>query len=197
MDARVSLCTDDVAVWAQDRVRERALQKAAEAIGRIARWSTEEKLQISKSKCNISIFSQDPKEARWRPEVEAGVASEFWVLSFCPHAERVTACAGARSRALAGQSWSWRRKSLVSVFLVFMRSVLDYYGAGWQPWLAPSSLDVLTRAQNQALRMVTGQCPTPVEAGVPQYPMVARRWCIGGYKKVCVYVCVRFAYTTT
>ena len=68
-------------------------------------------------------------------------------------------------------------------FLAFVRSVLDNCGAGWQPWLAPSSMDVLVRALNRALRIVTDQCrTTPVEAlaleaGVPQYPTVARRLC--------------------
>ena len=202
---RVSLYADDVAVWSQDRCKERALQKVSEAVGQIARWSAARKLQLSEGKCTLSFFSQHPGEASWRPEaVVEGLRLKFEpkpiflgvgfdrVLSFRPHAEMVAARASARSRALAalaGQSWGWRRKSLVPVFLAFVRSVLDYCGAGWQPWLAPSSLDILTRAQNRALRIITGQCrTTPVEAlaleaGVPQYPTVARRLCIGAYEK--------------
>ena len=78
---------------------------------------------------------------------------------------------------------------MVRVFLAFVRSTLDYCGAGWQPWLAPSSLGILVRAQNRALRIVTGQCrTTPVEAlaleaGVPQYPTVRRRLCVTVYEK--------------
>ena len=202
---RVSLYADDVAVWAQDRIKERALAKVTEAVERIALWSQQRKLQLSEGKCTLSFFSQHPGEASWSPVAEVGgLRLRFEpkpvflgvgfdrVLSFRPHAEKVAARAGARSRAraaLAGQSWGWRRQSLVPVFQAFVRSVLDYCGAGWQPWLAPSSLNILTRAQNRALRIVTGQCrTTPVEAlaleaGVPHYPTVARRLCVAAFEK--------------
>ena len=202
---RVSLYADDVAVWSQDRDKEQARRRVVEAVGRIARWSAERKLQLSEGKCSLSFFSQHTGEAGWRPEADVeGVHLRFEprpvflgvgfdrVLSFRPHAETVAARASSRSRALAalaGQRWGWSRESLARVFVAFVRSVLDYCGAGWQPWLAPSSLDVLTRAQNRALRLVTGQCrTTPVEAlaleaGVPQYPTVARRLCVTSFEK--------------
>ncbi|MEL7521032.1 MAG: reverse transcriptase family protein, partial [Cyanobacteria bacterium J06553_1] len=202
---RVSLYADDVAVWAQDRTKERALQKVLSAVQEIARWSQARKLQLSEGKCTLSLFSQDTREASWSPEVEVGgMRLRFEprptflgvtldrVLSFRPHAESVAARAGARSRvlsALAGQEWGWRRESLVPVFLAYIRSVLDYCAAGWQPWLARSSMGVLERAQNRALRIVTGQCrTTPVEAlaleaGVPQYTTVARRKWVAAWEK--------------
>ena len=99
---RVSLYADDVAVWAQDRLKEKALQRVEVAVGRIARWSAERKLQLSEGKCTLSLFSQHPGEASWQPEsVVEGLRLRFdphpvflgvtfdRVLSFRPHAEKV------------------------------------------------------------------------------------------------------------
>ena len=201
----VSLYADDVAVWASDRSKEGALQKVRSAVAAIARWSVKWKLQLSESKCTLSFFSQHPGEASWHPSLEVegnflrfepnpvflGVRYDR-VLSFRQHAEMVAARAAGRSRVLsmlAGQDWGWRRASLLPVFLALVRSVLDYCAAGWQPWLSRSNFEILTRAQNRALRLVTGQCrTTPVEAlaleaGVPQYLTVARTRWLRAYEK--------------
>lgn len=67
------------------------------------------------------------------------------------------------------------RGSLVRVYETFIWPVMDYCGVGWQSWLAPNNIAVLTRALNKILRWITGQCrTTPVEAltlesGLPQY----------------------------
>ena len=42
---------------------------------------------------------------------------------------------------------------------------MDYAAAAWQPWLSETQMQKLERAQNKALRIVTGQYnSTPVEA---------------------------------
>jgi hypothetical protein len=44
-------------------------------------------------------------------------------------------------------------------------SKLQYCAAGWQPWLAPSNVKVLERAQNVCLRKITGLLQTaPIDA---------------------------------
>ena len=46
-----------------------------------------------------------------------------------------------------------------------MRTRLDYSGPGWQPWLCESSIQLLERTQNKALRIISGQLrSSPVEA---------------------------------
>ena len=204
-DVNVSLYADDVAVWTSDRRKEAALHKVRSAVAAIAQWSVKWKLRLSETKCTVSFFSQHPGEASWSPSFEVeGKTLRFEpnpvflgvkfdrVLSFKAHAEMVAARAVGRSRVLsmlAGQDWGWRRASLLPVFLAFVRSVLDYCAAGWQPWLARSSFEILTRAQNRALRLVTGQCRTTptealaLEAGVPQYPTVARTLWLRAYEK--------------
>ena len=201
----LSLYADDVVVWAQDRVKERAAASVEEAVRAVATWSARKKLQLNAGKCVTALFSSDPREASWKPFVKLGEdvlrfepRPTFWgvgldrTLSFRPHAIEVASRAVSRCRvlaALSGQEWGWSRPNLVRVFLYFVRPLLDYCAAGWQPWLADSNLAVLERAQNRALRWVTGQCrTTPVEAltleaGVPQYRTVSRRLCVLAYER--------------
>jgi hypothetical protein len=50
---------------------------------------------------------------------------------------------------------------------VVMTTILDttYAGGGWLPWLSASSVDMLDRAQNRNLRIITGQlASTPTDA---------------------------------
>ena len=179
--------------------------KVEEAVQAVSLWSEAQKLRLNVGKCELSFFSMDPREAGWRPEVRLGERAlrvaetpRFLgvvfdrTLSFRPHAVRVAEKVGQRCRvlsALAGQEWGWKRKGLVRVYKTFIRPVLDYCGCGWQPWLAPSNLAILTRAQNKALRWITGQCrTTPVEAltleaGLPQYGTVVRRNCVLGLEQ--------------
>ena len=204
-DVCMSLYADDVVVWAQDRSKERAAALVEEAVQAVALWSSRKKLQLSAGKCATAFFSSDPREASWKPvvRVEGDVLRfeprpsflgvEFdRTLSFRSHAVSVAGRAVSRCRvlaALAGQEWGWDRRNLVRVFLGFIRPLLDYCAAGWQPWLAASNFAVLERAQNRALRWVTGQCRTTptealtLEASVPQYRTVSRRLCVVAYER--------------
>ena len=66
--------------------------------------------------------------------------------------------------ALAGKDWGWRAVSLRRVFQATISSVLNYCGPAWQPFMSPTSTDILQRAQNRALRSVTAcLSTTPVE----------------------------------
>ena len=58
---------------------------------------------------------------------------------------------------------------------------MDYGAAAWQPWICDTNVKTLERANQKALRMVTGQSVgTPVEAiraeaGVPSFATVRKR----------------------
>ena len=204
-EVSVSMYADDVAVWVRDRRKERAAALVSEAVGAISQWSKESRLCLSTDKCVTGFFSQDTREAKWAPVVEVegrvlrfdpnpvllGVKFDR-VLSFRPHAEWVAARAASRTRvlsALAGQDWGWSRASLRRVFVALIGGVLGYAAAGWQPWLARTSLDIIGRAYRRGLRVVTGQCrTTPVEAlyhevGLPRVETMSRRSCVIALEK--------------
>ena len=67
------------------------------------------------------------------------------------------------------------------IFLATQRSVLDYAAPAWQSWLAKTQLERLDRAQNQALRRITGQTAScslealRLESGVQSYTTTSKR----------------------
>ena len=75
------------------------------------------------------------------------------------------------------------------VYFATQRSVLDFAAPGCQPWVSESQFQELERAQNNALRKITGQtASTPVdalraEAGVTAYRTHSDRKIAASYEK--------------
>ena len=83
--------------------------------------------------------------------------------------------------AVSNSEWGWRKKELTKIYNGQVRQVLDYGAAAWQPWISDTNIQRLERANQKALRMVTGQSMgTPMEAihaeaGVPDYATIRKR----------------------
>ena len=175
------------------------------AVDAVHAWSLKKKLTLNTRKCEVSFFSPSTHEARWRPTVTLGnetlgfnaTPSFLGVkldrsLSFVPHTEKVAATVVNRCRllgALAGRSWGQARAPMSRTCRALVRSVMDYCGAAWQPWLSNTSIEKLERAQNRSLRVVTGQlASTPVEclrleAGVSSYSTIIKRNTLVAYER--------------
>ena len=65
--------------------------------------------------------------------------------------------------AVANSEWGWKKKELTRIHNSQVRPVLDYGGPAGQPWLSPSNVEVLERANQRALRMVTGESVEELE----------------------------------
>ena len=67
--------------------------------------------------------------------------------------------------AVSNADWGWRKHDLKKLFIAHVRSVIDYSGMAWQPWLSKSQTNNLDVCQNKALRLITRQAKTaPVES---------------------------------
>jgi ribonuclease HI len=180
-EVKVSLYVDDVAVWAQHRSKEEATRKVQAAVERVAEWSKEARLCLSISKCEVGFFSAGSHDAGYRPVVSVNGGDMMFTttpkflgvtfdrtLSFQRHVANVCGKVERRCRllrAVASRDWGCKRSVLRQLFFALVRGVVDYCGPGWQPWLSRSGVDRLERAQNKAIRAVTGQLSTtPVEA---------------------------------
>ena len=176
----ISLYADDIAIWAQDADKTKAQDMVQEAIIKIANWSTSFKLALNPGKCEVNLFSTSPKDAQWTPVIKMGQyvlkhnktptflgVTYDRSLSFRPHAMQVKTRILNRIRimaSLATKEWGWNRRSLQRIYQAIIHSVLNYCGAGWQPWLAKSNVLLLERTHNRALRVLTGQLSdTPLE----------------------------------
>jgi hypothetical protein len=73
--------------------------------------------------------------------------------------------------ALSGSDWGCSSNLLRKVYQTSLLSGATYAGGGWLPRLSASSVEMLNRAQNRNLRIITKQLASPptdalrVEAG--------------------------------
>ena len=145
----------------------------------------------------FTFFSSSSGDARWKPDLTMGGNTLKFdpcpkllglvinrTLSFQHHVDKVVDKVRKRCNLLAclgTSNWGWRKKPLERVFLATQRSIMDFAAPAWQPWLSKTQMERLDRAQNEALRRVTGQAAsTPVEAlrlesGVQSYRTIYQR----------------------
>jgi ribonuclease HI len=196
-DLGVSMYADDLAIWASDPDIDRAARLVEEGVRVVERWARAKKLRLNLSKCEVSHFTLDPGESKYEPEVTVeGVTLKVnptpvflgvmydRQLSFAPQANRVAAemrrGAGVLG-AMSGSGWGWRADSLRRVYLAATLSSAMWGGAGWLPWLKPTNMEILDRAQNACLRRITGcHADAPLEglrleAGIPSVACRAAR----------------------
>lgn len=82
---------------------------------------------------------------------------------------------------LAAREWGWHPASPCNVYRALQLSVIRYAGAAWLPFISAIQMDRLERANNTALRAITGQLrSTPTEAlhaeaGLPSIRAVSRQ----------------------
>ncbi|KAL5263755.1 hypothetical protein ACHWQZ_G004972 [Mnemiopsis leidyi] len=204
-DMEAALFADDASFWCSDTDLNNANSRVQECMTRVAEWSKAKKMNINVEKSEITFFSNDPHEAKWKPNVHAlekevpynpnpkflGVHLDR-TLSFANHVKYVTDKVKSRNRMLASLStkqWGWKKRPMKRVFTTMQRSVMDYAAAAWQPWLSKSQFQKLETAQNSALRIITGQySSTPVEAlrletGIDSYATTSKRHTAKAYEK--------------
>ena len=204
-DMEAALFADDASFWYAHTDLNIANRKIQDCMNAVVKWSTEKKMDINVEKSEITFFSTDTKEAKWRPTVTAlgkdvpfnptpkflGVHLDR-TLSFAKHVKVVTDKVKSRNRMLASLSskkWGWRKRSMRKVYTTMQRSVMDYAAAAWQPWLSKTQFQKLEKAQNSSLRIMSGQyASTPLEAlrletGIESYETNSKRLTAKAYEK--------------
>jgi ribonuclease HI len=176
-----SIYADDVTILTTAREPEEAQRAAQRTVDTVVAWSHTWKLNLNATKSEVSFFSRIPGDSNWEPTIRIdgntiGFAPRPRLLgvildrnlTFAEHTDTVVRKATAKLRmlgAVANTEWGWRKQDLRKVFLAHIRSVLDFAGCAWQPWLSKTNICKLERAQNKALRLITGQAKSsPVEA---------------------------------
>ena len=64
-----ALFADDASVWSQDSDLNIAEQRVQIAVEAIYTWSLKKKMELNVLKSEVTFFSNDPKEAKWRPNI--------------------------------------------------------------------------------------------------------------------------------
>ena len=164
---------DDLSVWSANQDKGIATERIQRAVNNVVEWSKENKLTLNTQKCEAAYFSAGSTDANWKPPFHNdNVAMPFnptpkflgvrmdKTLPFGAQFEDVTQKFKKRTsllRAAASRDRGWHKKTLRRVFQSTQRSLMDYAAPGWQPFLSSTNMNKLEKAQNQALRAITGQ----------------------------------------
>ena len=214
-DITVAMYADDVSLLSTAKTTTTAETLAQRAVDIVVNWSKNWKLNLNGSKSETSIFSLAPQDAHWHPEIRIdsnivrlqphvrflGVTLDR-KLNFSKHVELISTRATKKMnilRAVAHSSWGWRKEDLKRVYISHIRSILDYAGSSWQPFMAKikidepfkakNKIDALEKVQNKCLRIITTQAKsTPVEAlraetGVPSIRSIVIANCMKSREK--------------
>jgi len=165
----------------------------------VSDWSRKWKLTLNATKSEVCYFSTSNKAEEFlvRPIIKIGKDTIPFnpypkllgvtfdkSLTFRNHVMNVTKIAGNKTKLLAAvgnSKWGWQKQQLTQLYFAHVRSIIDYCGPGWQPWLSAANIKVIQSTQNKALRIVTGQLrhsPTEalhLETGVETYETRIKR----------------------
>jgi len=188
-----ALYADDVTIVATHKKKSKANKMAQKAVDIVIKWSKEWKLSLNDSKSESCFFTLDRhlNETQFSPTIIVdgnpikhnpnprllGVILDR-ELTFTPHCEEISAKMKSQHRMLssiAHSDWGWRKESLRPIYMAFCRSIFDYAGIAWQPWISDTNILKLEIAQNKCLRIIIGQPKRThieslrLEANIPGY----------------------------
>ena len=195
-DVLNSIFADDLTIWASDHNKKTAQWRVQEAVKHIESWCRSKKMLLS-DKSVVTFFSAASCDYKWVPSLNMNnLPMKFdpapkllgiymnRTLSFQQHVEYVVRKVEKRCNllgCLGNTGWGWKKRPMRSVYLATQRSILDYAAPAWQPWISRTQMDRLERAQNQALRRITGQTASSpvealrIEAGQSSYETISRQ----------------------
>ena len=170
-DVHYSMFADDIAIWTAHQKYTEAKKALQLGLDALERWSKKWKMQINTAKCETTLFSKDPHEARVEIELKLnGEAVPFnktptflgicfdRTLSFNQHAKQVKQKMEKRLntlRVLSGTSWGCQREDLRLMYLSYVRSVVEYCGGAWMSSLSKTATEQIQVSQNKAARIIT------------------------------------------
>ena len=145
------------------------------------KWSREWKLNLNGEKSEATFFTTSSKEAKFQPKIVINNKAIYvepnprllgvyldCKLSFNHHVQVVTKKTNSKMRMIAAVSnadWGWRKHDLKKLFIAHVKSIIDYSGMTWQPWLSKSQTNNLDVCQNKTPRLITRLAKTaPVES---------------------------------
>ena len=136
----------------------------------MSRFLRENSLLISAPKSSVTLFTPDPAQANTHPKIKItdseiplvrspkllGVYLDTF-FSFNKHCVQVANRASKRNnvlKALAGTNWGQQKETLLMTYKALGRSIANY--AVWSINASETNIGKIKRAQNEALRIITG-----------------------------------------
>ena len=164
-----ALYADDLALWSKADSSATAGVRVQQALHTLENWTKDWLLSVNERKTTFTVFTLSTKQKipklLWNnhPLVHDETPTYLGItldqrLTWKKLTKKCQTRAKLRlglMKKLAGTSWGCDEKILKKVYQGRIRPVLEYGMASWTT-TAPSNFDNICRAQNQALRIMTG-----------------------------------------
>ena len=163
---------DDITVWASGVEISELEHKVNTYLTEMSRFLRENSLLISAPKSSVTLFTPDPAQANTHPKINIadseiplvrspkllGVYLDTF-FSFNKHYIQVANRVSKRNnvlKALAGTNWGQQKETLLMTYKAVGRSIANYAAPVWSINASETNIGKIQRAQNEALRIITG-----------------------------------------
>ena len=166
------LFADDTTIWTSNSNLAKAADVVQEGLNVVHSWSTEFRMSIAAEKSELILFSNWFGDKPRRPLLHLGgtnleyresvkllgVALDV-PLTFEDHVTKIRQSCQTRLqqlRALSATSWGCNIGDMRTLYLGYIRSIIEYGAECWAGTMSKSKVERLERLQNHAARAITG-----------------------------------------
>ena len=163
---------DDITVWASGVEISELEHKVNTYVTEMFRFLQENSLLISAPKSSVTLFTPDPAQANTHPKIKIadseiplvrspkllGVYLDTF-FSFNKHCVQVANRVSKRNnvlKALSGTNWGQQKETLLMTYKALGRPIANYAAPVWSINASETNIGKIQRAQNEALRIITG-----------------------------------------
>ena len=175
-NTNINSYADDITIHSQHPKIETATNYAQQHINHLQRWLNDNNMSASASKSTVTLLTPDRRESNTHPLVTLnntplplnktptilGLTLDTH-MTFSQHTQNIKTKAYKKTNALktlANTTFGQHKETLNILYKQFIRSTLNYASTSWYPPLSATNLQHLQKAQNNALRVITGCLPT-------------------------------------
>jgi hypothetical protein len=163
---------DDISIYATGKSIVELTQSINVYTPQVLTFLKERELKVSPEKSTVTLFTPDKREANIHPQVKIhdvlvpleknpkllGVTFDT-TYTFSTHIKLAANKSKFKinlMKSIAGSTWGQDKETLTMTYKAIGRSVLEYGAPIWSPIISNASWSKLQIAQNQAIRIITG-----------------------------------------
>ena len=163
---------DDISIYTSGKDLEAMTNKINDYIKSVTDFLDERELMISPEKSTVTLFSPDPAQFNYHPQVKLkeqlvplektpkllGVTFDT-MYTFSHHIKNSVQKAKTKLnilQCLTGTDWGQDKETLITTYKSIGRSVLEYGAPIWTPIICAENWTKLQTVQNKALKIATG-----------------------------------------
>ena len=170
---RYHFYADDSVLWHTSQDGSKSKKVLQTALATFDKWCANNKMAINKSKSEAILFRSPNKdrleelphlvvageEVPFKHEITLLGVTLNSGLTFSSHVDNIERKVNFRLRqmtALCSPAWGSSSHCRRSIYVAYVRSVMEYAAPAWAPFLSEARINRLEVIQNKAARLITG-----------------------------------------